>query len=50
MKKRILTLFMSALIISTFVGCGSQTNKSTLNQIKEKGEFTYALTFNVCIK
>lgn len=44
MKKRILTLFMSALMISTFVGCGSHTNKSTLKQIKEKGEFTYALT------
>lgn len=44
MKKKILILFMSALMIFTLVGCGSQTNKSTLNQIKENGKFTYALT------
>lgn len=44
MKKRILSMFMLALMISAIVGCGSNENKSTLNQIKEKGKFTYALT------
>lgn len=44
MKKRILTLFMSVLMISAVVGCGVNDDRSTLTKIKEKGKFTYALT------
>ena len=44
MKKKIISLFMSALMITALVGCGAQKDESTLNQIKEKEKFTYALT------
>lgn len=44
MKKRILAFFMSTLMIGALAGCKTQSNKSTLQQIKDKGEITYALS------
>lgn len=44
MKKKILAFFMSTLMIGALAGCNAQSNKSTLQQIKDKGEFTYALS------
>lgn len=44
MKKKIISLFMVTLMIMAIIGCGAQTDKSTLSEIKEKKKFTYALT------
>lgn len=44
MKKLILTFCVSVFMLGMFSGCGQEQNKSTLNEIKDKGEMTYALT------
>ena len=44
MKKKIISLFILTLMIMAIIGCGAQTDKSTLSEIKEKKKFTYALT------